>query len=703
MQPTEKNPIPTVSAVSRRDVLTGATALGLLRALPAGAADPAPLRATITASQTRPPISPFLYGGFLEHIGDLINHSLWSEVLDDRKFYWPVDSAAVPEVPREDGGPPRGTANKWRPLADDSTVHMDSKAAYVGRHSPVVQCAPNDLRGIAQSGLALTAGAYVGRLVVAADPGVAVSVTLIWGSDPSARETSVLSASSGWTTVPFHLRCGADTTSGRLEITGRGAGTLRLGAVSLMPASNLNGFRADMIRLLREMDCKLIRMPGGNFISAYDWQNTIGDPDKRPPILDPVWGAVQPNDVGVNELLQMARLIHAEPYWCISTGFDEPRSGAQILEYVNGASSTEWGARRAAHGYPDPWGVRYWDVGNEMYGHWQMGHMARDQYNVKHNLFVEAMRAVDPSIYITAPGGFADEMTTGQGIAIAGQPQVFIGSERDWAYGMFQHCMGRFDALQTHAYPAENKHYDLATGKLVDIQQSLNEWSRGVAQRIATMTDCWEAYKEHFPELKAGKVKVFFDEWAYHFQDDLKGCLATAMALQEFFRHTDFIDAAAYTMATGWFDFDRTRAIIGARGQVFRLYNQHFGSIPVAVTGDSPVPPPRFPIGGDQPRVNTGSPTWPLDVSAALTPDRQALIVAVVNATEEEQSLRIALEEFAAHGGGRTWRLSGSGLDARNRVGAAPQVTVQEMAFDARAARLRLAPISIQLFEFRRG
>jgi alpha-N-arabinofuranosidase len=410
---------------------------------------------------------------------------------------------------------------------------------------------------------------------------------------------------------------------------------------------------------------------------------------------------VQPNDVGVDELIHMARLIDAEPYWCISTGFDEPRSGAQILEYVNGAAMTEWGAKRVANGYPKPWGVKYWDVGNEMYGHWQMGHMARDQYYIKHNLFVDAMRAIDPSIYITAPGGFADEMTTGQGIFIAGQPQVAIGSDRDWAYGMFENCMGRFDALQTHAYPAENKRYDLATGQLVEVRQSLNEWSRALAQRIATMTDCWEAYKAHFPVLHSGKVKVFFDEWAYHFQDDWKGALATAMALQEFFRHTDFIDAAAYTMATGWFHFDRTRSVTGARGRVFQLYNRHFGSIPVAVAGNSPVPPPKYPIGGDQPRVNTGSSTWPLDVSAALTRDRKALVVSVVNATEQEKTLRLRLTGFTARASGRSWRLSAASLDAQNRVGTAAQVVIEARAFSPHASSLSLAPISIELFEFR--
>ena len=101
--------------------------------------------------------------------------------------------------------------------------------------------------------------------------------------------------------------------------------------------------------------------------------------------------------------------------WCVNTGFGEPRSGAELVEYVNGAASTEWGAMRAATGIREPYKVRYWNVGNEMYGHWQLGHMALDQYVIKHNLFADAMREVDPSIYIIAPGGFVDEMTTGRG------------------------------------------------------------------------------------------------------------------------------------------------------------------------------------------------------------------------------------------------------------------------------------------------
>lgn len=121
------------------------------------------------------------------------------------------------------------------------------------------------------------------------------------------------------------------------------------------------------------------------------------------------------------------------------------------------------------------------------------------------------MRKADPSIYIVVPGGFVDEMATGQGMmADSGCPLVEYGSERDWAGGMLKNCYGTFDALATHAYPPENKHFNLTTVKNEDIQQTLVEWARAPANRVATMVDCWEEYIKRFPALGEGRVKVFF-------------------------------------------------------------------------------------------------------------------------------------------------------------------------------------------------
>jgi len=656
----------------------------------------AALDAGKTAAQ---PIADFIFGGFIEHIGDLINHSLWSEVLDDRKFYRAVDSLPLAEMQGFMARMPK--RNAWRPIGPDESVVMDKTSPYVGAWSPVIRLAGDSPLGIMQSGLVLDKKSYDGRVVIAAETGAKLSATLVWGPGVHDRQTVELTVSSGWTLVSLSFACGASTSEGRLEISGVGIGTFKIGAVSLMPADNIRGFRADTFSLMKEMDCKILRMPGGNFVSGYDWKSTVGESDRRPPVFDPVWHVVQPNDVGVDELLGFCRLIGVEPYWCVNTGFGEPRSGAELVEYVNGSSSTEWGAKRVANGYPEPYNVRYWNIGNEMYGHWQLGHMEPGQYAAKHRLFADAMRAVDPSIYIVAPGGFVDEMTTGQGIvADSGSRLVEYGSARDWAGGMFERCGGTFDALATHAYQGENKRFDFTTGKIADVEQSLAEWARSPADRIATMSDCWEEYKKRFPYLNEGKVKVFFDEWAYHFAQDYKGCLANVRTLHEFFRHTDFIDMAGYTMATAWLDFDRTKSCLSASGLLFQLYNKRFGRIPVAVSGNSPVPAPSYPIGGDQPGVNTGSDTWPLDVSAALTSDRKALTVSVVNATDKSHALRLSISCAHAAGAGRFWKLCAPDLDAMNHAGKTPEVKVSEGDFDTGAEMIEIAAYGIGIYRY---
>jgi alpha-L-arabinofuranosidase len=686
-----------ISNLSRRQLLIGSSLVASSLSLPAMALEKSSIKALVNAKTKRPKISPFIYGGFLEHIGSLINHSLWSEVLDDRKFYYGV--LEKPDEVPTDRRAARSYVNKWIAMGSMKAFSLDTKNTYVGEHSPSIKLSGSS-SGITQYNLALAAKEYQGRLVLSSDVATTVTISLIWGDAKSDRVSVEIESSTDWQTKTFSLSCPVETTSGRIEITAKGKGQLRLGAVSLMPEDNVQGFRADTLALMREMDCKILRVPGGNFLSAYDWKNTIGDLDKRPPIFDPVWKAVQPNDVGLNELLQLCELIKCEPYWCVNTGSGEPRSGAELVEYVNGSSDTFWGAQRAAHGRKEPYKVKYWNIGNEMYGHWQFGHMARDQYTIKHNMFADAMRKVDPSIYIIVPGGFVDEMTTGQGIFIEGQPQVHVGSERDWAYGMLKNSWGKFDALATHAYPPENKRFDLKTGKLFDVQQSLQEWSRQMPNRVRTMVDAWEEYKKLFPELNKGTVKVFFDEWAFHFQDDLQGCLAVAMTFHEFFRHTDFIDMAGYTMATGWLDFNRTQSIISTRGRVFQLYNQHFGSIPIAVDGNSPQPAPQYPIGGDQPKVNSGSPTYPLDLSASLTADGKTLVLAVVNPTESTQKFQVGFEGFKHKAVGKNLTFAGPRVDSRNQVGKEPEVVLRESQFNAKADSLEVAPLSINLYHY---
>ncbi len=141
--------------------------------------------ATVDAAKTARPHSPYLYGQFIEHIADTVNRSVWAEMIDDRKFYYKIDSkTAAPAASR--GRQP----NMWRPIGPDDSVTMDRDHAYTGEHSPLVKLDGAAPRGIAQAGIMLRKGrAYSGRVVLAGDAAANVTVSLVWGSGPTDRQT----------------------------------------------------------------------------------------------------------------------------------------------------------------------------------------------------------------------------------------------------------------------------------------------------------------------------------------------------------------------------------------------------------------------------------------------------------------------------------------------------------------------------------
>ena len=149
------------------------------------------------------------------------------------------------------------------------------------------------------------------------------------------------------------------------------------------------GIHPGKIRLYKEAGFKMAKWPGGNFVSAYDWYDGLGDPDKRPPKVQPMWGdAVESNDVGIHEFMDFCKLIGAEPDMVVDSGFGEARVAAEQVEYCNGSTDTRLGKMRAANGHPEPYNIRLWTIGNEMYGRWQYGHLSLNQYCVKHNYMV---------------------------------------------------------------------------------------------------------------------------------------------------------------------------------------------------------------------------------------------------------------------------------------------------------------------------
>ncbi len=680
------------------------TALGRVNGQTASTSE-TPIVVNIDAARTQPPISPYLYGQFIEHIGDLVNRSLWAEMIDDRKFYNEINSEPTPENSAQGPAFRRRQPNRWRPIGPDSSVVMDREDPYTGKQTPLIRLAGQERRGIRQSGLALRRSKnYSARVVLQGEPGAAVSVSLIWGAGPGDRQTiPVAGLRRSYAKFPLRFTVDGDTDDGRIEIVGTGTGSFHVGAVSLMPADNISGFRPDIIALLKRQNSGMYRFPGGNFLSAHDWRDAVGDIDRRPPKWDYVWNALQPNDVGTDEFLTMCELLGVDAFISVNAGFGDARSAADLVEYVNGPADSPMGRLRAANGHPAPYNVKWWGIGNEMYGPWQFGHMVMSQYVIKHNMFAEAMRAVDPTITLLGTGATPDEMTVnGITMRLIGKVIGDYGSEGDFTGGLIEHCLDNIDVMSEHFYSYDNQRFDLEQNKRIPIEEPMPEAAYRAAKRVREKVEAYAEYARRFPALQSKHLTMAIDEWAFtRLPANLKQTLANALVFHEMFRHTGLIAMAGHTMATSSIEFNATDAALNATGLLFQLYRDHFGTVPVEVGGNSPPPPPQYPVGGDQPRVNPGSPTYPLDVSAALTSDGHVLTIAVVNPSPSSQKLNMRIQGVDLQGSGRHWRLTGPDLDAMSGL-TRHDVQVSEASLAEVPATLEVAPFSISIYAFDR-
>jgi alpha-N-arabinofuranosidase len=659
-------------------------------------------QARLDFAQRHDAVTKYEYGMFIEPIGGLIARSLWAEMLDDRKFYFPVVAEGRdPQQPKGVEGRPAMANRKWRPVGDEAAVTMDSAAPYVGTQCVRIALDGTTAHGLTQSGIGLAKGkTYTGHLVLSGTPGAAVQVALVWGDAPGERQVVSLPAiESGWRSYPFQFTSGADTTNARFEITGTGTGNYRVGVVSLMPADNVDGWRSDTTAILKTLHSGFWRLPGGNFLSDWDWHGAIGPRDQRAPMYDYAWSAMQPNDVGLDEFMTLTQIIGVEPYVTVNAGLGDAHSAAEEVEYLNGAPTSDWGARRAANGHPAPYGVHFWNIGNEPYGWWQIGKTTLDYFMIKHNEFAAAMRGKDPSIVLIGSGAMPDQLHPRdvKENATLESIQHKFGTEEDWTGGLLSKAWGRFDGLSEHWYDRAEARPAAPAG------DELMEFVRSPSNQVRMKADEWAIYQQRFPAMKERHIFLSIDEYAYMARPaNLKLALAYSMVLQEMLRHTDFLTMSAFTTGISTLDISPTASTLNTTGEVFKLYGEHFGAgtIPLEVEGNSPQPEPRYPVGFSHPQVKAGSPTYPLDIIAGLSPDQRTLIIAVVNATFEPQQVSVLLRGGKTHGRGTVWRLTGANINAENKLGEPPGVTLQQASVPPLGGKLTLPPISTSIYNF---
>jgi alpha-N-arabinofuranosidase len=594
----------------------------------------------IEASKMLPPMSKYIYGQFIEHLGRCIYHGVWAEMLEDRKFFYAVDT---PD-------------SVWKPVGEPHSVWMNPVVAYAGVPAVEVRLRGDGRPGgIRQGDLALIKGkSYTGRIVITADPGaVPVEVRLIWGEGPQDQQTvSLGDMANDYRTFPLSFTAGASTEKAGLEISSKGSESFRVAAVSLMPAENVEGFRPDVLALLKELDAPVYRWPGGNFVSGYDWKDGIGDPDRRPPRKNPAWLGIEHNDVGIHEFLALCRLIGAEPYITVNSGQGSEVLAAEEVEYVNGATSTPMGGLRAANGRLEPWGVKWWSVGNEMYGDWQLGHMPLPDYVKKHNRFAEVMRAEDPSIKIVA-----------------------VGAVGPWSEGMLAGCADRMDLISEHFYVGE------LPGLLSHVSQ--------VPREVRRIAEAHRGYRKTIPALKGKDIPVALDEWNYWYGPELYGQIGTryflkdalgvAEGLNEYARQSAVIFMANYAQTVnviGAIKTTKTAAAFDTTGLVLKLYRAQFGLLPVRVTGAPE----------------------PLDVMAAWTEGEKALTISVVNPMAEAQALTLGFKGRNVPRTAKLYRLAGTDPMAYNEPGKEPVIKIEETEGVPFSGKLTIPPLSVSIY-----
>lgn len=652
------------------------------------------LDVTLNAKRLSRPVSPYEYGMFIENLGSLVYRTLWSQKLDDRKFYYPIQpkksSPAHPRGPRFLSFLPR----KWRPIGPSSSVIMDPVHPFVGVHSPEVLLSSAAPRGIRQGRISLVKGRrYVGYIYLRGTPGARVRVALIWGSGPQDRRTiSFEVLAPAYTKFPLVFTPSTTTSQGIFEVTGQGSGNFHIGTVSLMPADNIDGFRPGAIAALRRLHSGFWRLPGGNFISDFNWYDSVGNPDKRPPKFDYAWNAVQSNDVGMDEFMTLCKLIGVQPYITVNAGFGDAHSAAQEVQYINGAITTPMGAWRARNGHPAPYNVKFWDIGNEPYGAWQLGRTTLKYYLLKHIFFYQAMKLADPGITLLASGSMPYQATNP------------LCSKTDWTCGFLQHDWGYFSGITNHWYSSSGRGFGPPAAHPRPVPKiPLLQWVRKPSNSVRFEAEEWQNYERRFPAMVRDKIFLSQDEYAYTgARPNLKGALAYAMILNEMLRHTDFLRMAALTMGTSTLDFYHHRTGLNVLGLLYKFYGEHLGAgaQPLALTGNSPQPLPVRHIVGDLPRKQAGSPTYPLDMVAAFTPGHRYINLAVINATRTLHRFDLRVLGVRLAGPSLVWELTGKDLSAVNHAGEPPQVTIRQVSLGPVPRSIAVPPLSVDIYHF---
>lgn len=251
------------------------------------------------------------------------------------------------------------------------------------------------------------------------------------------------------------------------------------------PEADENGFRKDVIELVKELNVPLVRYPGGNFVSGYNWEDGVGPKQDRPRRLELAWRTIETNELGTNEFMDWAKLANAEVNMAVNLGTRGIDAARNLVEYCNHPSGTYYSDLRVAHGYKDPHNIKTWCLGNEMDGPWQIGHKTAVEYGRLANEAAKVMKLVDPSIELVACGSSNRSMPT----------------FADWEATVLDHTYENVEFISLHQYYG-NRDNDIANYLALSLEMD------DFIKSVISIADYIKA-KKHSKKT----INLSFDEW----------------------------------------------------------------------------------------------------------------------------------------------------------------------------------------------
>lgn len=602
-----------------------------IKAAPAAQPDVAEI--IVDASKITGHIDRNIYGQFIEHMERCVWSGLWAELLWNRKF--------------TGGSNGQGVIEAWEAFGEGAKYAPDNRDFYTSSQSQRIELASDKQAGIikTKANMDLKPGTYIARAVLK-QKGMKGSVTLALRQGSKVYDSAVVTKITGkWAEYKVRLTIPERDSNAEFSVTAAGPGTLWIGCLSLMPADNTGGVRRDVFEATKRINPPLIRWPGGNMVSGYHWMDGIGNQDRRMPRWERAWNNWEWNDLGTDEFMAFCRKLGTQPYLCVNAGEGNADEAAHWVEYCNGSPNTPYGKLRAANGHREPYNVKYWGVGNEMYGDWQLGHLGASQYALKSIEFAKAMKAVDPSIKLIAVGVPTDNWG-------------------DWNRIVARTAGSYFDYLAVHDYRGFSI-YDSAEYNYLNIVGSA-KFEEDMLAETSRIVD----------EAAGKRLPLAFDEWNVWFPGEKYGLregLFAAGVLQGMQRLGDRVTMANVAQLLNVLGVMHTRGADLLETPVYKAFELYANLCYDRLCG----------IQWAGPSFDTPSGRLPvLDSAATLSDDGKKLAIAVINRDPlRDVATTLNLKGFEAAGDAQTAVLNGpdaysaNSFEAPNTVGITRSIT----------------------------